>query len=188
MDKEEEDKIIKQRDKWFRDNINWLEQDLKHKICKTTGTMVDYAGDLLQVAVLQFLKKPLEVQYQMISEEKAGWYILVTCTRHIQSSTSPFYNEVRKFKMSTRSGALPELNNEDDPGADPFAEFEWYQCFKREMNTMSFYHKQLLLDKYQDCLTFEEIQKKYNITKNSLVQDIKNALQFLRCRCDNNCI
>jgi hypothetical protein len=90
--------------------------------------------------------------------------------------------------MKSRSGAMPENSNEDDPGVDPFAEFEWYQCFKREMNTMSFYHRQLLIDKYQDCLTFDEIQKKYNITKNSLVNDIKNALQFLRCRCDNNCL
>ena len=90
--------------------------------------------------------------------------------------------------MSTRSGALPEMNNEDDPGADPFAQYDWYQCFKREMDTMSFYHRQLLMDKYQDCLTFDEIQKKYNITKNSLVNDIKNTLQFLRCRCDNNCL
>jgi hypothetical protein len=188
MTQEEEDKIIRQRDRWFRENIKWLQHDVQHKICKTSGPMKDYAPDLLQVAILQFLKKPLETQYQMISEEKAGWYILVTCTRHIQSSTSPFYNQVRKFKMSARSGAMPENSNEDDPGADPFAQYEWYQCFLREMNTMSFYHRQLLTDKYQDSLTFEEIQKKYNITKNSLVQDIKNALQFLRCRCDNNCL
>ena len=188
MSKKEEDKIIRDREKWFRDNMKWLQHEVKHKICKTSGPMKDYAPDLLQVAILQFLKKPLETQYQMISEEKAGWYILVTATRHIQSSTSPFYNQVRKFKMSTRSGALPEMNNEDDPGADPFAQYDWYQCFKREMDTMSFYHRQLLMDKYQDCLTFDEIQKKYNITKNSLVNDIKNALQFLRCRCDNNCL
>ena len=188
MDKEEEDKIISQRDKWFRDNIKWLQSEVQNKICKNSGPMKDYADDLLQVATLQFLNKPLEVQHQMISEEKAGWYILVTATRHIQSSTSPFYSQVRKFKMSTRAGALPELSNEDDPGANPFAEYDWYQCFLREMDTMSFYYRQLLIDKYQECLTFDEIQKKYDITKNSLVNDIKSALQFLRCRCDNNCL
>ena len=56
------------------------------------------------------------------------------------------------------------------------------------MDTMSFYYRQLLIDKYQECLTFDEFQKKYDITKNSLVNDIKSALQFLRCRCDNNCL
>jgi hypothetical protein len=184
MTKEEEDKIIKQRDKWFRDNIKWLEHEVKHKICKTSGPMKDYAGDLLQVAVLQFLKKPLEVQYQMISEEKAGWYILVTCTRHIQSSTSPFYSQIRKFKMSTRSGALPEVSNEDDPGADPFAQYDWYQCYKKVSGSMSFYYRTLLEDKYMHQLTFDEIRAKYDITKNSLVNDIKSALHYVRCKCD----
>ena len=184
MTQEEENKIIDIRERWFRDNMKWLQHDVQHKICKSSGPMKDYAPDLLQVAILQFLKKPLEVQYQMISEEKAGWYILVTCTRHIQSSTSPFYNQVRKFKMSTRSGALPEVSNEEDPGADPFAEFEWYQCYKRVSDNMSFYYRALLEDKYMHQLTFDEIRAKYDITKNSLVGDIKLALQYIRCKCD----
>jgi len=184
MNKEEEDKIIRDRDRWFRDNMKWLQHDVKHKICKTSGPMSDYADDLLQVAILQFLKKPLEVQYQMISEEKAGWYILVTATRHIQSSTSPFYSQVRKFKMSVRSGALPEVSNEDDLGAHPFEGFDWYQCYKKTSEKMNFYYRALLEDKYMHQLTFDEIRAKYDITKNSLVSDIKLALQYVRCKCD----
>ena len=184
MTQEEEDKIIADRDRWFRNNMKWLQHDVKHKICKNSGPMKDYADDLLQVAVLQFLNKPLEVQYQMISEEKAGWYILVTCTRHIQSSTSPFYNQIRKHKMSARSGALPDNSNEDEN--EPFEEFEWYQCYKRVSGSMSFYYRALLEDKYMHQLTFDEIRAKYDITKNSLVNDIQLALQYVRCKCDPN--
>jgi hypothetical protein len=64
---------------------------------------------------------------------------------------------------------------------------EWYQCFKREMESMNFYYKQLLIDKYEHGYTFQELNEKYNITKNSLTKDVRAAMQFLRCRCNNDC-
>ena len=78
MTKEEENKIIKDREKWFSKNYAWLQKEVKYNICKTTGPMRDYAPDLLQIATLQFLNKPLEQQKQMIDDNMAGWYILTT--------------------------------------------------------------------------------------------------------------
>jgi hypothetical protein len=187
MTQEEENEIIKRREEWFRKNYTWFNNEVKRNITKSDGPMVQYHSDLIQIVVEQFLTRPLLQQKQMLDDNTVSNYLLVTCVRHLQSSSSPFYNQIRKHRMSSRSGALPDMSDEDDPGAHPFEQYDWYQCFKREMNTMSFYYRQLLIDKYQDGLTFEEIQKRYNITKNSLVNDIKNALQFLRCRCDNNC-
>jgi DNA-directed RNA polymerase specialized sigma subunit len=188
MNKEEEDKIIRDRDRWFRENYDWFNKQVKKNITKSTGPMVQFHDDLIQIVVEQFLTRSLIQQKQMLDDNVVSNYLLVSAVRHLQSSTSPFYNIVRKERMKSRSGAMPENSDEDEPGANPFEQYDWYQCFKREIDKMSFYHRQLLTDKYQDCLTFEEIQKKYNITKNSLVHDIKSALQFLRCRCDNNCL
>jgi len=185
MTTQEEDIIIRERDQWFRKNIKWLEHEVKYKICKTTGPMSSYWSDLLQIATLQFLNKPLPQQKQMIDDNMAGWYILVTAGRHIQSSTSPFYNQVRKLKLSTRSGAMPERSNEDE---DELLENKsWYQCFQREIEKMNFYHRQLLIDKFHDGLTYDEMHQKYNITKISLTNDVRAALKMIRCRCNDDC-
>jgi len=185
MTQEEEKEIIKRREEWFRKNYTWFDREVKRNITKTSGPMVQYHYDLIQIVVEQFLKKPLEVQKQMLDDNTVSNYLLVTCVRHLQSSTSPFYNQIRKHRMSARSGAMPDNSNEDDD--EPYEDTEWYQCFKKEINNMNFYYRQLLIDKYQEGLTFEQLHQKYNIPKNSLTKDIRAALQFLRCRCDNDC-
>ena len=184
MTQQEENEIIRKREKWFSKNYAWLQREVQYTICKKTGPMADYADDLLQIATLQFLNKPLEQQNQMLEDGKAGWYILTTAGFHIRSSSSPFYNIVRKHKMSTRSGALPDRNNEDDD--DLIESQDWYQCLQRVLPEMNFYFRQLLLDKYQDGLSFDDLHKKYNITKSSLTKDVQVALQYVRCKCDPN--
>jgi len=113
MTKEEENRIIKLREEWFRKNYAWFEREVGRNIAK--GPMSQFKFDLIQIVVEQFLKKPLEVQLQMIQDDTAGRYLLVTAGRHVQSSTSPFYNIVRKERMKSRSGVLPEKSSEDDP-------------------------------------------------------------------------
>lgn len=183
MTQQEIDELIKDRDEWFRRNMRWLQGEISYKICK--GPMTEYADDLLQVSTLQFLTKPWERQKQMLDDNMIGWYILVSATRNIQSSTSPFYNQVRKFKLSARSGAMPDKSNEDE---DELLENQgWYQCFKRELASMDFYHRQLLLDKFEEGLTYDEMHEKYKITKISLTTDVRAAMQIIRCKCDNDC-
>ena len=188
MTQQEEDKIIRERDKWFRENMKWLQHEVKHRICKTTGPMSGYNDDLLSVAVLQFLNKPLLQQKQMLDDDRAGWYILVTATRHIQSSTSPFYTQIRKHKMSARSGAMPEQSTEDE--LEWLEDQDWYQCFQREINNINFYYRQLLEDKFMLGMSYHDMHLKYNITKNSLTRDVRLAIKYLRCKCNfdiNNC-
>jgi hypothetical protein len=185
MTPQEEQEIIAIREKWFRDHFSSLQREIQYNICKTSGPMKDYSDDLTQIAVMQFLNKPLEVQKQMLQDSKVENYILVTAGMHIRSSTSPFYNIVRKHKMQSRSGALPDVSNEDD--LEWLEDQEWYQCYKREMEKMNFYFRQLLIDKYEQGLSYDDLHKKYNITKTSLNKDVHAALQFLRCRCSNIC-
>ena len=144
--------------------------------------MKDYDSDLLQIAVLQFLNKPLEQQKQMLDDNKVENYILVTAGMHIRSNSSPFYNQVRKHKTSSRSGALPDVSNEDDN--EWLEDQDWYQCFQRVLPKVHFYYRQLLLDKYQEQLSFDQMRAKYNITKSSLTNDVKVALKYIRCKCD----
>jgi len=84
--------------------------------------------------------------------------------------------------MSARSGVLPDRNDENE---DELLESQdWYQCFQRVLPKMHFYYRQLLLDKYQEGLSFDELHQKYNISKTSLTKDIKAALYYVRCKCD----
>jgi len=165
MTKEEEDKIIRMRDEWFRKNYKYFEKEVKRNVIKTSGPMVGFGDELIQIVVEQFLKKPLEAQKQMIEDNLVQNYLLVTAARHIQSSTSPFYNIARKFRMKVRSGAMPEISTEDD--LEWLENQDWYQCFKVEMQKMNFYYRQLLIDKYQEGLSYDALHKKYTITKTS---------------------
>lgn len=185
MEQSEIDEIIRKREEWFRKNYNWFDKEVRKNITKPTGPMVQYHSDLIQIVVEQFLRKPLETQKQMLDDNTVSNYLLVTCVRHLQSSTSPFYNQIRKHRMSSRSGAMPDVSTEDE--LELLESQEWYQCFKREMENMNFYYRQLLIDKYEHGYTFQELNEKYNITKNSLTKDIRAAMQFLRCRCNNDC-
>jgi len=182
---QEETEIIKKRDEWFRNNFTWFNKEVKRNITKPSGPMVQFHDDLIQIVVEQFLKRPLETQKQMLTDNTVGNYLLVTAVRHIQSSTSPFYNQIRKERLKSRSGALPEVSDEDK--LELLEDQDWYKCFKREMENMNFYYRQLLIDKYEHGYTFQELHEKYNITKNSLTKDIRAAMQLLRCRCNNNC-
>ena len=185
MTKEEENKIIRDRERWFQKNFRWLEREIKRNIVKPTGPMVQFGDDLIQIVVEQFLKKPLESQKQMLDDNTVSNYLLVTAVRHLQSSTSPFYNQIRKERMKSRSGALPEMSTEDEN--EWLENQDWYLCFKREMEKMNFYYRQLLIDKYQEGMSYEDMHKKYNITKTSLNNDVHAAMQLIRCRCNNDC-
>ena len=185
MTQEEINEVLEKRERWFRDNFTWFDREVKRNITKYSGPMVQFHGDLIQIVVEQFLKKPLEAQKQMLDDNTVGNYLLVTCVRHLQSSTSPFYNQIRKERMKSRSGALPEMSTEDD--LEWLEDQEWYQCYKREMEKMNFYYRQLIIDKYQEGLSYDELHKKYNITKTSLNKDVPAALQLLRCRCSDDC-
>ena len=185
MTQEEIDEIIKRRDEWFRKNYARFDKEVRNNVVKRTGPMVQFGDDLIQIVVEQFLKRPLETQKQMLDDNTVGNYLLVTAVRHIQSSTFPFYNQIRKERLKSRSGAIPEVSDEDE--LELLETQDWYKCFKREMENMNFYYKQLLIDKYEHGYTFQELHEKYNITKNSLTKDVRAAMQFLRCRCNNNC-
>jgi len=185
MTKEEENRIIALREKWFQKNFKWFDKEVRKNITKQSGPMLPFHDELIQIVVEQFLKKPLEAQRQMLEDNTVSNYLLVTCVRHLQSSTSPFYNIARKFRMKVRSGAMPELSTEDQN--EWLEDQDWYQCFKVEMEKMNFYFRQLLIDKYQEGMSYEDMHKKYNITKTSLNNDVHAALQYLRCKCSDDC-
>jgi len=109
MTQEEEDEVIRMREEWFRKRFPKLQKEIAYNIAK--GPMDQYKDDLTQIAVLQFLNKPLEVQKQMLDDSKVENYILVTAGMHIRSSTSPFYNQVRKHKLQIHNYNLDELQD-----------------------------------------------------------------------------
>ena len=177
----EDKEIIRLREKWFRDNYKRFENEVKHNITKTQGPMKDYLHDLIQIATLQFLNKPLSQQYQMLNDDKVQGYLLVTCKMHIQSSSSPFYNQVRKHKLQTRSGALPEgvweQNNIENT--------DLWDCYQQEMDKLGFYERKLIEEKYFNGLSYDDIHKKYQITKASLITDMKKTFDIIRKNCEH---
>lgn len=174
--------IIQMRDKWFSENYHIIQREVRNNIAK--DGMSGFADDLIQMSTIQFLNKPLDQQYQMLRDNKVKWYILVTAGLNLRSSTSPFYNQIRKFRMSVRTGAIPENSTEDDDVPQELQDD--YQCLQREFENLNFYQKRLIEEKFINGLTYKEIRDKYDITLNSLTKDIKEAIRIIKCKCKPN--
>ena len=175
----EEDLGRERINQWFNKNYSMLLREVKNNIAK--GGMSGYAVELLHITTIQFLTKPIPQQLQMLDDNKIKNYILRSAGLNLRSSTSPFYHQIRKFKMSTRSGALPDMLYE----REYIENTDLWRCFQENFNSMNFYYRELITQKYLNKLTFEDLHKKYGISKASLGSDINKGLRYLRSKCSH---
>lgn len=167
-------------DRWFRDNYNLLISQVKANICKDGMTM--YADELLSHCILWTLERSHEMKEQMLRDGKLENYILRCCSMQLKSSTSPFYREARRFKMSARSG-VSEVDDIEDEGLTSVEADPTYQCMMREIPKLHWYYQKLLEEKWTNHLTYQEMRIKYGITLASLRHDLNIAYNILREKC-----
>ena len=175
MTKNELDREI---NKWFNKNYKSLISQVKHNIAKDGMSM--YAEELLSHVILWTLERSDEMKEQMLRDNKLENYILRTCALQLKSSTSPFYREARRFKLHSRSGAMPEMFDDSTYLEDN----ELYECMIRELNNIHWYYKKLVEEKWFNNMTYQDIRKKYGITLASIRTDLNIAYNLLREKCD----
>ena len=175
-----EEQLNKEINKWFNENYESLLYQVKRNICKDGMSM--YSEELLSHVILWTLERKPEMKEQMLRDNKLENYILRTCGLQLRSSTSPFYKEARRFKMSARSGVsiVEDLEYE---GISSVEGDPQYQCMIKEMQNMHWYYQKLLEEKWINGLTLQDMRIKYGITLASLRHDLNLAYDIIRTRC-----
>ena len=175
-----EEQLNKEINKWFDKNYDSLLYQVKTYICKDGMSM--YSEELLSHVILWTLERSHDMKAQMLADNKLENYILRTCGLQLRSSTSPFYREARRFKMSARSG-VSEIDDIEDEGISSVEGDPQYQCMIREMENMHWYYKKLLEEKWINGLTLQDMRIKYGITLASLRHDLNLAYDIIRLKC-----
>tara|TARA_B110000858_G_C17763185_1_gene455582 strand:+ start:849 stop:1400 length:552 start_codon:yes stop_codon:yes gene_type:complete len=165
-------------------NHKWLERNIKKNIAK--GKMSDYADELLQEMIIQVYGMKEEKVDELIENGKLKWYILSGAGMQLRSSTSPFYNRVRKHKMYAREVGLPGSDKNIFERADdteaPSTEC-YFSCMQREIENLHWYNKTLLKEYWIDGLHLDQLHAKYKISKKHLTNDLNSAILTIRENC-----
>lgn len=175
-----EEQLNREINKWFNENYDSLIYQVKHNIAK--DSMSQYADELLSHVILWTLERSPEMKEQMLKDNKLENYILRTCGLQLRSSTSPFYRESRKFKMSARSG-MSDVDDVADEGITSIESNPYYQCMISEIHNLHWYHQKLIEEKWINGLTYQDMRLKYGITLSSLKSDLNVAYDIIREKC-----
>ena len=159
-----------------------------------------YGYDLLYYTLEKFLcDKPVEYQYKVaITDNKLANYIGRAMSTHIKSSTSSFWHKYRKEAYNSRGVYEAEYRTEDTPKTleyspdyinedfdSPYLSNDLGECVVWALNNIHWYYRQILTDYYIENLTYMQIHKKYNISLNSIAQDIKKGHKLIKELCQS---
>jgi len=160
-------KIIDKEYQWMLDNIS-------QNIAK--DKMSEYNVELLHFILLELYNKSPEYKIKLMNDDKVKYWVITSAGLQLRSSTSPFYRAVRREKMHARSGALPEI-------AFEAYEPEMWDCYQSGMESLSFYYRKLVEEKFLNSMSFDDISKKYQISKVHIKRDLVIAIDLLRNHC-----
>lgn len=157
-------------------HYKWLLKEIQRNIAK--DAMREYGPELLHFVIIELYNKSPEYKQQLLSDNKVQYWVLTSSGLQLRSGSSPFYKQIRENRMSARSGDV-SLDNEIYEAYDP----ELYDCFTEGMETLNFYHRTLIQEKYLNELTFKDISVKYQIAIHHIKKDLYIALQLIRDHC-----
>jgi len=170
-------------DQWFKNNYNQLLINTK----KVTTTRFNMFGiDLLTHIVQDFLSKSIEDQYIILDEGNLENYLTKNMSLQIKSSSSPFYYKYRKSTMAIRE-LLPidysRYDNNDLNEEDKNLQHKLIDCIKQEIELLNPYERELINQKLANGEKYEDLWKKWKISKSHLVNDLKIIKHNIRCNC-----
>lgn len=173
-----EEEINKKISDQIEKSYKWLHKEIKTKIAK--DQMKEFGTELLHFVILELYNKSPEYKQKLLKDEKVPYWILTSSGLQLRSGSSPFYNQIRKTRMSTRSGDV-SLDNEVYEPYDP----EMYDCFVKGMENLNFYYRKLLEEKYINELSFNAISQKYKITLKHVRRDVYIGILQIRKFCNH---
>ena len=175
-----------------RDMINHAITKHYPKMLKDEQRITSYNyhlySDLLSFCMEQFLtKKPLDYQYKVtVTDDAILNYMGRSMSLNLRSSSSPYWNQIRKQSYNYRGVYLAETDKayiNGDYDEITVIEDADYDCMLTQLNKLDFYHKPLLTDYYLKGMTYEQLNKKYGIALRHLSQAINKGLEIIRTEC-----
>jgi len=177
---------IKDRlDDWVRREYKWIDREIRANIAK--NQMRDYAEDLIQEMMIQLYNMKEEKIEQLLDNGKLKWYVLSGAGMQLRSSTSPFYQRIRKHKMYAREFGLPGTDANIFERIDDTEELStecYYICMQREIENLHWYNKTLLQEYWIQGLHLDDLHAKYKISKKHLTKDLNAAILQIRENCE----
>ena len=177
---------IKDRlDDWVRREYKWIDREIRANIAK--NQMRDYADDLIQEMMIQLYNMKEEKIEQLLDNGKLKWYVLSGAGMQLRSSTSPFYQRIRKHKMYAREFGLPGTDANIFERIDDTEELStecYYICMQREIENLHWYNKTLLQEYWMQGLHLDDLHAKYKISKKHLTKDLNAAILQIRENCE----
>lgn len=173
-------------DRWVSKEYNWYKGEVGKNI--TWGKMSDYTEDLVHLMLISLYQLEDDKLEGMLDSGGIKGWLLRGASLQIRSSTSPFYLQFRKHKMSARSGYMDSDSGETEM---PSYEMNLFpgetlsDCMERAVEQLHWYQKAIFNKKFKEGLTIEEIYKFYNIGKYHLVKDLNKAINEIRLTCKN---
>jgi len=148
-----------------------------------------WGDDLLQLSIVMFLDKELEVQYDACVNNKAEHFITFIMNFQLKrGQTTRFWHTHRKFIGQTRELYNGTYDYEIDPEfPEPFEdEVSMLQkCVDRQIAELNPFDKMLIQERIYHGASFKEIGKKYNINYNSLSLGLKQTLKKIKQTCQH---
>jgi hypothetical protein len=175
-----------------RDLINHAITKHYPKLLKDEQRITSYNyhlySDLLSFCMEQFLtKKPLDYIFKVCVTDNAILNFMGrSMSLNLRSSSSPYWNQIRKQSYNFRGVYLAETDQAYITGQYDeitIAEDADYECMLLQLEKLDFYHKPLLLDYYIQGMTFIQLNKKYGISLSHLREAINKGLEIIRTEC-----
>ena len=145
--------------------------------------------ELLPFCLEEFLcKKDLDYQFKVCVTDNAILnYMGRSMSLNLKSSSSPYWNKIRKQSYNYRGVYLAEtedayIKREYDVINDP-SETDNYDCMLIQLNKLNFYYKPLVTDYFINGMTYQQMYKKYNINPRNLKIAIDEGLEIIRQEC-----
>ena len=165
-------------EKWINRNYDMLVSNVS-RITRNK----DEAIEILHICILSLLEFPADKQQRLYDEGKLEMYITSASNLQYKSSTSPYHRQNRRhYRNETEWVEWKYQHNPEDDSDDEYNEM--CECALRELENLHYYYRILVSDKFIKGMTYQQMNEKYRISKNSLLRDVKEGLQMLKLKCN----
>lgn len=168
----------------MKDINNWINKNyerLHSNACRITSHP-DKAYDILHQCLTEFLSYPNEKQTKIFNQGKLENYITMCVNIQYKSKSSPYHRIHRK--QGLLEDEYMEWKHQDIENEERTLYDIQCDCIFDEIPNLHFYYRELLTHKFIKGMTYQELYTYYNISKNSLIKDIKTGIEMLKQKCE----
>lgn len=159
---------------------------------RITSYNYEQFSDLLSFCLEQFLtKKSIDYQFQVaVKDDALPNYMGRSMSLNLKSSSSPYWNQIRRQSYNYRGIYLAEDQENDyiNRNYDEIYDHESlddFDCMMIQLDKLNFYYKALLTDHFLNNMTLTQMNVKYGIALRHLRKAIDEGTAIIRKACRN---